>query len=185
MATFDSIVPGVSLVIFMLLPSLTDFLRTRWDMSTAHIDLMIVRINLCFLLGGTSIITAAPNIPLLIFGNYFLAMITFSVGFGIRAPLLAVSSTHIASSLEIRRLYTLMTMTDAFSHLIGEPFVQIIWAFAVRVGGTWLMLPFLVLTVSIVLSHPDKLLILADAIPRCHCIIMVASSDFHRQHVSQ
>ena len=112
-------------------------------------------------------------------------MIVFSVGFGVRAPLLAVASTYIASSLEIGKLYTLMTMTDAFSHLVGEPFVQIIWASAVRVGGMWLMLPFLVLTVSIVLSHPDQLLILTDAVPRCHCIIMVASRGFHRQHVSQ
>ncbi|KAK0516530.1 hypothetical protein JMJ35_001133 [Cladonia borealis] len=134
-ATIDSIVPGVSLVIFILLPSLTDFLRTRWDMSMARINLMIVRTSLGFLLVGSSILTAAQTIPLLIF-----------VGFGVRAPLLAVASTYITSSLETGKLYTLMTMTDALSHLVGDPCIQLVWASALRVGGTWLMLPFLVLT---------------------------------------
>lgn len=112
-------------------------------------------------------------------------MIVFSVGFGVRAPLLAVASTYIASSLETGKLYTLMTMTDAFSHLVGEPLIQIIWASAVRLGGMWLILPFLVFTVSIVLSHPGQLLILADPVHRRHCVIMLTSGDFHRQHVSQ
>lgn len=65
----------------MLLPSLTDFLRTRWDMSAARINLMIVRTSLSFLLVGTSIITVAQTIPLLIFGQSSLcegvALVTF------------------------------------------------------------------------------------------------------------
>ena len=105
-------------------------------------------------------------------------MVVFSAGFGVRAPLLAVVPTYITSSLETGKLYTLMTMTDALSHLVGEPFIQVIWASALKVGGMWLVLPFLVLTVSNVLSHPGQLLTLADTMPGCHCIIMVPSRDF-------
>ena len=107
-------------------------------------------------------------------------MIVFSVGFGIRAPLLAAASSYITSPLENGELYRLLTMTDAFSHLVGEPLIQMIWASAVRLGGMWLIVPFLILTVSIVLSHPSQLLILADFVPRCHRVIMLASGDFHR-----
>ena len=63
------IVPGVSFVIFMLLPWLADLLRTRWDTSMARINLMIVRTSLSFLLFGTSMIAATQTIPLLIFGK--------------------------------------------------------------------------------------------------------------------
>ena len=107
-------------------------------------------------------------------------MVVFSAGFGVRAPLLAVVSTYITSSRETGKLYTLITMTDALSHLVGEPFIQVIWASALKLGEMWLILPFLVLTVSTVLSHPGQLLILADAIPGCHCIIMVPSRGFRR-----
>ena len=180
----------------MLLPSLTDFLRTRWDMSAAQINLMIVRTSLSFLLVGTSIILAAWTIPLLIFGKSslceggasvtsFPAMIVFSIGFGVRAPLLAVASTYISSPLETGKLYTIMTMTDALSHLVGDPLIQVIWVSALKVGGKWLIPPFLVLTVSTVLSYPVQLLKSADAVSRCHCNIMVPSRDFHRQHISQ
>ena len=100
-------------------------------------------------------------------------MIVFSVGFGVRASLLAVASTYI--TFETGKLYTLMTMTDALSHLVGDPFIQAIWAFALKSGGTWLMLPFLTLAVSKVLSHLSQLLILIGAVSVCHCIIMVPS----------
>ena len=112
-------------------------------------------------------------------------MIVFSAGFGVRAPLLAVASTYITSSLETGKLYTLMTMTDALSHPVGDPCIQLIWASALKVGGTWLILPFLVLTVSTVLSHLGQLLILADAIPRYYGIIMVPSRDSRGQRISQ
>lgn len=76
-------------------------------------------------------------------------------------------------------------MTDALSHLVGDPLIQVIWASALKIGGTWLILPFLVLAVSTVLPHPRQLLILADVILHCHCIIIVPSRDVHRQDVYQ
>ena len=108
-----------------------------------------------------------------------------SVGFGVRAPLLAVASTYITSPLDTGKLYTLMTTIDAFSHLVGDPLIQAIWASALKAGGKWLIFSFPVLTVSTVLLYPAQLLILADAVPRCHGNITGPSRDFHRQHVSQ
>lgn len=64
---------------------------------------------------------------------------------------------------------------EVLSHLVGEPLIQIIWASAIRLGAKWLILKFIVLTVSIVPSHPEQLLILTDAIPRCHSTIVDAS----------
>lgn len=102
-------------------------------------------------------------------------MIVFSVGFGVSVPLLAVASTYIMASLKTGKLYTLIAITGALSHLVRDPFIQAIWASALKISRKWHILPFLVLTVSSVISHPSQLLILADAISRCHCIIIVSS----------
>ena len=74
-------------------------------------------------------------------------MCVFSIGFGIRAPLLAVASTYIGSSSDTGKLYTILSITDAFTHVPGEPFIQAVWAAAINLGGNWLVLPFVVITV--------------------------------------
>ena len=42
----------------------------------------------------------------------------------------------------------MLSMTDAFTHIPGEPFIQSVWAAAINAGGNWLELPFLVILVS-------------------------------------
>ena len=69
------------------------------------------------------------------------------MGYGIRAPLLAVASTYISSSSDTGKLYTLLSMTDAFAHIPGEPLIQAVWAAAINAGGSWLVLPFVVMIV--------------------------------------
>lgn len=80
-------------------------------------------------------------------GLTFAALALFSVGNGVRAPLLAFFSSYIDTSLETGRLYTVMSVTDAFSHMIGDPIVQSTWRVALGLGGRWLVLPFLITTV--------------------------------------
>lgn len=80
-------------------------------------------------------------------GLTFIALVIFSVGNGIRAPLLAVASSYIDPSAETGRLYTIMSVTDAFSHMIGEPIIQSIWSAALELERHWRMLPFGVTTV--------------------------------------
>ena len=77
-----------------------------------------------------------------------LASCIFSIGFGVRAPLLAVASTYISSSFDTGKLYTMFSMTDAFAHIPGEPFIQAVWAAAIYTGGSWLVLHVLVILVS-------------------------------------
>ena len=81
------------------------------------------------------------------------ALLVFSVGNGVRAPLLAVVSTYVNTSLETGRLFTIMSVTDAFSHMVGDPLVQTIWRAALKLQGPWLMLPFFVISVSPPCTH--------------------------------
>ena len=72
----------------------------------------------------------------------------FAGGNGVRAPLLAASSFYISASTQTGRMYTILSMTDAFSHMVGDLIVQSIWSAALAMEDGWLMLPYLFMTVS-------------------------------------
>ena len=69
---FDSITPGFSLAVLVLLPSMTNFLHIRWAMPMARINLMILRASLIFLVLGSAMAAAAKSIPALIGGMTFI-----------------------------------------------------------------------------------------------------------------
>lgn len=71
----------------------------------------------------------------------------YAMGFGIRLSILAVLTSFIASASETGKLYTLVATTDAIAHLIASPLLQYVWSRALAIGGRWLVLPFVVLTV--------------------------------------
>ena len=77
-------------------------------------------------------------------------MIVYSVGFGVRAPMLTVAANYVSSASTTGKLYTLMSMTDALTHIPGDPFIQWVWASALGIGDVWLILPFVVLAVGLV-----------------------------------
>lgn len=162
------------MIVFLSLPYLTHVIGQRFSFSKECQNILVVKILLFFLVVGGFMTAAAPRIIHLITGKcshlkahdmtryilsilarpnrnleglIFAALAIFSVGEGIRAPLLAVAASYINTSLETGRLYTIMSITDAFSHMIGDPVIQSTWSVALGLGGRWLVLPFLVTTV--------------------------------------
>lgn len=76
-----------------------------------------------------------------------LAIVLFSGGFTIRAPLLAATSNYIDIPSECAQLYTLISTVDTVAHIFGGLAIEGIWAEAVKLGGKWLVLQYVVLTV--------------------------------------
>lgn len=63
-----------------------------------------------------------------VFANVDLAIVLFSGGFNIRVPLLATVSNYINISSEYAQLYTLISMVDTITHILGGLAVEEIWA---------------------------------------------------------
>lgn len=79
----------------------------------------------------------------------------FAIGFNTRAPVLAYISGHIDPVHDTARLYTLISILDAFVHMAGSPLIEILWARGLDIGGDWLALPFIISGVG---SQPHAVL---------------------------
>ena len=150
---------------FLALPRVATGLQQGSCLSSAKIDLLVIRFSLLMLALGNLLIAEAGQIWLLIFGEQTclsqdlqlcrsahlttLGFCIFSIGNGIRAPLLATSSQYNHDSDLINRLYTFLSLTDSFSHMLAAPLIPSIWAKGLELGGSWLVLPFLVTSVRI------------------------------------
>lgn len=80
------------------------------------------------------------------------ALMVYALGFGVRLSILAVLTSYIPIASDTAKLYTLVATTDAIAHLIASPMLQFTWSRALKIGGRWLPLPFMVLTVRSFLS---------------------------------
>ncbi|KAK3944659.1 MFS general substrate transporter [Diplogelasinospora grovesii] len=137
-----SIIPGVSLVIYLVLPHLTDALHAR-HFSIAWVNLRVLCLSCLALLVGVAIISILPGIVWLMVG-----IIIFSAGFNVRAPMLAVLAFYIDTGKDTAQLYTFMSVTEALAHVVGSPVLEAIWGAAVELGPPWLILQYLVVDVS-------------------------------------
>jgi hypothetical protein len=143
-------VPAVSLIVFLALPTMHTTLSKRF--SEQQQSYVVAETLMISLVIGDALIVAASSMQLLIVGKvkhftsdpglFQVALVVFAVGDGVRAPLLAVASSYIDSGQETARLYTLLSVTDAFAHTVGDPLLQTIWGHALKLGGQWLVLPF-------------------------------------------
>ncbi|KAN0076219.1 hypothetical protein V8E54_006361 [Elaphomyces granulatus] len=136
-----SIVPGVSLIIYLALPSLMKILLNSLNMPVPVTNLYIVRISLILLCVGVAVMALTTTIP-----GVITALVVFSGGFNIRAPMLAVMSEYIDPTRETARLFMLISITDALGHVVWSPILESIWGLAVGQRGTLLSLPFFILT---------------------------------------
>lgn len=153
-----SIIPGISLVIYLTLPSLTERLRRR-QCSVSKINLTVTRLSCVALLAGTVTIFTLPSIGGLIVGknsfvarcitlaNKALGLVVLSAGFNTRVSILVVLATYIDGAKNMAQLYTLMSVTEALAHVVGSPLIETIWGAAVGMGSQWLVLPFVALAV--------------------------------------
>ncbi|KAF2841302.1 MFS general substrate transporter, partial [Patellaria atrata CBS 101060] len=136
-----SIVSAVNIFTFLLfLPYVTMVLQERSHVPIAVIDLFVTRASSTLLAIGLALMTLAWSPALLIF-----ALVIYAGGFGTRASMLSVITGFIDPSQETARLYTLVSMAEAVAHMLGSPFVEHVWASGIRLGGQWMILPFVVL----------------------------------------
>ncbi|KAH8684038.1 major facilitator superfamily domain-containing protein [Ilyonectria robusta] len=130
-----SIIPGISLVIYLTLPSLTEYLRTR-QCSVSKINLTVTRLSCVALVAGTVTIFTLPSI-----GGLIVGLIVLSAGFNTRVPILVALASYIDGAKNMAQLYTLMSVIEALAHVVGSPLIEMIWAAAVGMGSQWLVLP--------------------------------------------
>ncbi|XTI92976.1 MFS general substrate transporter [Cenococcum geophilum] len=134
-----SIIPGVSLILFVALTFLTDMLRRRWSLRPARFNVLVLRAIIFALAAGVLLIAVSASI-----GAFVFALVIFAIGFNTRAPVLAYISGHIDPVHDTARLYTLISILDAFVHMAGSPLIEILWARGLDIGGDWLALPFII-----------------------------------------
>jgi hypothetical protein len=72
----------------------------------------------------------------------------FAAGNGVRASLLAVASMYTNGPAQTNGLYTLLSLTDGLSHMLGAPFIQKVWSRSLELDKAWLVLPFGITFVS-------------------------------------
>ncbi len=52
-------------------------------------------------------------------------------------------------------LYTLLSLTDGLSHMLGAPFMQTLWSRSLELDESWLVLPFCLTLVSFEVTCND------------------------------
>ncbi|KAL3479806.1 major facilitator superfamily domain-containing protein [Aspergillus californicus] len=141
-ATLLSLVSAVNLVVFLvILPGVSALLEKRAGWSTTTINIYVARLSSALLVFGGAVLAAASTLGLVIF-----ALIVYAAGFGVRLSILAVLTSFVNSARDTGQLYTLVATTDAIAHLIASPLLQYVWSSALKLGGRWITLPFVVLT---------------------------------------
>ncbi|CRL22149.1 Siderophore transporter, RhtX/FptX family [Penicillium camemberti] len=141
-ATLLSVVSAVNILAFLIaLPAISTALEKRAGWSITDINICVARAS-SFLLGlGAATLAVAPTLSLVI-----IALIVYALGFGVRLSILAVLTSYIPIASDTAKLYTLVATTDAIAHLIASPMLQFTWSRALKIGGRWLALPFMLLT---------------------------------------
>ncbi|CAG8290601.1 unnamed protein product, partial [Penicillium salamii] len=142
-ATLLSVVSAVNIIVFLVvLPTISSALEKRAGWSIIDINICVARAS-SFLLGlGAAMVAAAPTLSLVV-----IALMVYALGFGVRLSILAVLTSYIPIASDTAKLYTLVATTDAIAHLIASPMLQFTWSRALKIGGRWLPLPFMVLTI--------------------------------------
>ncbi|KAK0646761.1 major facilitator superfamily domain-containing protein [Cercophora newfieldiana] len=136
-----SIVPGISLALYLALPSITHTALQRYQSSIQKIDRTVMQLFCLALIVGTAVIAALPG-----FGSFIAGLVIVSIGFNIRPPILAVLATCIETTEGVAQIFTLMSITEGLAHLIGSLALEAVWGVAVEAGPGLYTLPFWVLT---------------------------------------
>lgn len=137
-STFLSSFQGMvsSLVLFLLLPYVTDRLEKKFDLSAVQKNVVISRISLCLLALGYTIQGLAPTVSLLILG-----LLTESLGLGLGPALRALTGALIERQYNAR-MYSLIAITETWARMLVYPTVSFIFNAGLEKGGIWLGLQF-------------------------------------------
>ncbi|KAF3937485.1 hypothetical protein ABW19_dt0204557 [Dactylella cylindrospora] len=151
------LVAVVNLVLFLvILPYITEILKEKTEMPSKKIDLWIARIShVCFTVG--SLILFFSWVPVVL----FIGLAVFSLGFGARVSMLS-ALTGLVHKEETARLYTLVSILEAGSHLTSSPSLQAALAQGIKWGGKLLGFPFLVMALYFPIGVACSFLIRID-----------------------
>ncbi|KAN0070855.1 major facilitator superfamily domain containing protein [Elaphomyces granulatus] len=149
-AVLITVIYSVNVVVFLVvLPYTSTYLKRVTTLPATGIDLLVSRTSLALLSAGVFIVGFANSI-----GFMFLGLAVFAAGFGARLSMLSVL-TGFATAEFRARLYTLLSIIEELTRLISTPLIQNLWAKAIGWDGVLLGLPFIVLSVSLLLYVVD------------------------------
>lgn len=136
----------VNIFLFLLIaPRLIPWIQQRFAVGQETTDLWVVRASLILLVTGAVFLSSAASPSMIA-----VAVAVFASGFGLRVSLLSFA-TSLAEKHMQSRFYGVIQVMENAGYLIAAPILQAVWAQGLESGGPWLMLPFIVVAVSVVL----------------------------------
>ncbi|MCJ1310721.1 hypothetical protein MMC25_004387 [Agyrium rufum] len=130
-----------TILLLVLLPIISTWMLKSLKMSVEVKDLWILRVSSIIELVGLTCIGFAPAPPLLLAGLCFTAL-----GSGFRAALRSVL-TSLVEAKYLTLLYTTLAVVDTVSMMLSGPMLTNLLRAGIKLGGTWMGLPFLIMSV--------------------------------------
>jgi hypothetical protein len=157
-----------SLLLFLLLPFVTDSIQRSFYLSSIQTNVIISRISLCLLMLGYAMIGLAPTIILLILG-----LLTESLGLGLGSALRALTGALIDRKYNAR-MFSTIGIAETFARMIIYPLISVLFNVGLRKGGIWLGLPYDLIAVIAVLALIPMTLLRFENIERLKAPYSVA-----------
>lgn len=168
-ATFYTETAIVNIFLFLfIVPQLTAYIRSKYDVRSHVIDLFLVRMSVAFMCLGCLAIGLAQHRALLPFGTLLflnigtstslmlrLGVCIFAAGFGSRVSALALVSHWISDNAKAT-MYAAIVVLESLGHAIGDPSMQQIFAASLQFSPFWMATPFFVAAVSWLWDEIEK-----------------------------
>lgn len=132
------IVPFVSNL--MVRPSMRRWLRMTVNVEER--DLILVRWSYAAYIVGTFILGVSPSLPVFVAG-----LIVMSLGSGSASFIKSIAASHVDPEHR-SRLFTLMALLEMASNIWTTPALAGLFTLGMRLGGEWIGLPYLGVSIS-------------------------------------
>lgn len=126
----------IVVLLFIILPWLSDFLVDRMRVSPQRKDLNLARLSQGFLSVGWFAFGFAPNVPFAA-----VTLVIASLGQG-AAFLFRSFLTSLLPRNRIASTYSFITIIETLGSMFGSPFLAQLLKDGLRLGGGWIGLPF-------------------------------------------
>lgn len=131
------IVPYVSSLVVR--PTIPSWLRIADDKRR---DLVLVRWSYAAYVAGTFILGISPSLPVFVAG-----LTVMSLGSGSASFIKSIATFHVDPAHR-SRLFTLMALTEVASNIWSTPALAGLFTLGMRLGGGWIGLPYLGVSLS-------------------------------------
>jgi MFS family permease len=140
------------IAILFLLPAAAKHLRTEstprpfFQADDRKRDLLLARLSALFYGLGALLMALAPTIPPFIGG-----LIVLAVGSGASGLLKSLCAVYVDEE-HTTRLYTMYSIADTVGSVFVQPMLAGLFALGMKLGGTWIGLPYLAVVGGCVLA---------------------------------